>query len=140
MGLGRTVHWIAWFINSSFMMLITIVLLVLTMKYGRILTNSNPLIVFLFLVVFMVSTIMMCFLISVFFSRSNVAAACGGIIFFITYLPYSLVRWFEAYMTTGEKAFSVCDFHKYLDFFCLHVCTCVWEGIVVGIDSQQIFR
>jgi ATP-binding cassette subfamily A (ABC1) protein 1 len=88
-------------------MLITIFLLVITMKYGQILLHSDPLIVIIFLVVFMISTIMMCFLISVFFSRANVAAACGGIIFFVTYLPYSLVRWYESFMTTSQKAVSV---------------------------------
>lgn len=133
MGLGRTVHWMAWFINSSIVMLVTIVLLVITMKYGRVLANSNPFIVFLFLVIFMVSTIMMCFLISVFFSRANVAAACGGIIFFVTYLPYSLVRWFEAFMTTSQKAFSVSIYllyeivnlsTVYLKFYCLELGVC----------------
>ncbi|EDO46878.1 predicted protein, partial [Nematostella vectensis] len=104
MGLGRTVHWVAWFINSASTMLITIIFLVITLKAGRILQHSDPFIIFLFLVVFMFATIMMCFLISVFFSRANVSAACGGIIFFVTYLPYTMVRWFEAFMNSSQIA------------------------------------
>ena len=50
---------------------------------------------------------MLCFLISVFFARANVAAACGGIFFFVTYLPYVVVRWYEQFMTTGQKAAAV---------------------------------
>ncbi|KAL9951119.1 hypothetical protein ACROYT_G043723 [Oculina patagonica] len=104
MGLGNAVHWVAWFINSSALMVITISLLVAVLKGGKILWHSNPLVIFLFLLVFMIATIMLCFLISVFFARANLAAACGGIIFFVTYLPYVLVRWYEQFMTTGQKA------------------------------------
>lgn len=104
MGLSNGVHWVAWFINSSALMLVTILLLVVVLKFGRILWHSNAMIILLFMVAFMLSTIMLCFLISVFFSRANLAAACGGIIFFMSYLPYVLVRWFEEYMSTGQKA------------------------------------
>ena len=97
----------AWFINSSALMVLTIALLVAVLKGGRILWHSNPLVIFMFLLVFMIATIMMCFLISVFFARANLAAACGGIIFFVTYLPYVLVRWYEQFMSTGEKAIAV---------------------------------
>ena len=107
MGLGNGVHWIAWFINSSALMLITILLLVAVLKGGKILWHSNPVIIFLFMFAFMLATITLCFLISVFFSRANLAAACGGIIFFLTYLPYVLVRWFEEYMSTGHKVLAV---------------------------------
>ena len=107
MGLGNGVHWFAWFINSAVMMLITIAILVLILRYGQILKYSNPFIICLFLVVFMICTIMQCFLISVFFSRANVAAACGGIIYFITYLPYTLVTMYEEFMTVPEKGVAV---------------------------------
>ena len=107
MGLGNAVHWVAWFINSSVLMVITISLLVAVLKGGKILWHSNPMVIFLFLLVFMIATIMFCFLISVFFARANLAAACGGIIFFVTYLPYVLVRWYEQFMSTGEKAVAV---------------------------------
>jgi len=107
MGLGNAVHWVAWFINSSALMVITISLLVAVLKGGKILWHSNPIVIFLFLLVFMTATIMLCFLISVFFARANVAAACGGILFFVTYLPYVVVRWYEQFMTTGQKAAAV---------------------------------
>lgn len=38
--------------------------------------------------VFCLATITQCFLISVFFSKANLAAACGGLIYFVLYLPY----------------------------------------------------
>lgn len=44
----------------------------------------------MFLLVFCLATISQCFLISVFFSKANLAAACGGLIYFVLYLPYVL--------------------------------------------------
>lgn len=41
--------------------------------------------------VFAVVTIVFCFLISVFFSKAKLASACGGIIYFLTYLPYVFI-------------------------------------------------
>lgn len=41
--------------------------------------------------VFAVVTIVFCFLISVFFSKAKISSACGGIIYFLTYLPYVFI-------------------------------------------------
>ena len=105
--MSNSVHWVAWFINSCGLMVISVLMLTVLLKWGRLLEHSNPVIIVMFLLVFMIATVMMCFLISVFFSRANVAAACGGIIFFVTYLPYVLVRWFEMFMNTSGKAATV---------------------------------
>lgn len=60
-------------------------------QYGKVLSYSNPLVVWVFLMVFAVVTIVFCFLISVFFSKAKLASACGGIIYFLTYLPYVFI-------------------------------------------------
>ena len=52
---------------------------------------SDPLVVWVFLMAFAVVTIVFCFLISVFFSKAKLASACGGIIYFLTYLPYVFI-------------------------------------------------
>lgn len=51
-------------------------------------------VLFLFLASFAVATVVQCFLLSAFFSRANLAAACGGLAYFVLYLPYVLcVAW-----------------------------------------------
>ncbi|RZF44032.1 hypothetical protein LSTR_LSTR014479, partial [Laodelphax striatellus] len=56
--------------------------------------NADPTLIYFFLLIYCVATIAQSFLISVFFSRANLAAASGGIIFFVLYLPYPfMVRW-----------------------------------------------
>lgn len=57
-------------------------------QVGKVLNYSDPIILFLFLLTFTVATIMQCFLMSVFFNKANLAAACSGIIYFTLYLPH----------------------------------------------------
>nr|XP_056723638.1 phospholipid-transporting ATPase ABCA7 [Euleptes europaea] len=94
MGLKSATLWLSWFLSSFIPFLVSAALLVLILKRGDILPYSNPAVVFLFLAAFAVATISQCFLISTFFSRANLASACGGIIYFSFYLPYVLcVAW-----------------------------------------------
>lgn len=74
---------------------------------GNLLPNSDPGVVFLFLGSFAVVTIMQCFLISTAFARANLAAACGGIIYFTLYLPYVLCVAWEDYVGLSAKVIAV---------------------------------
>lgn len=76
---------------------------------GNLLPYSDPGVVFLFLGSFGVVTIMQCFLISTLFSRANLAAACGGIIYFTLYLPYVLCVAWQDYVGFGAKVLVVCS-------------------------------
>ena len=114
MGLNSSVHWTAWFITSFLFMIISVFLLTVLAKTGLIMTNSNPVVVFWMLTSFAIATISMSFLISVFFSKANISAACGGIIYFFTYLPYSLTVWFENEMTYSYRMLAVRDDPLYI--------------------------
>ncbi|XP_033096938.1 ATP-binding cassette sub-family A member 2-like isoform X2 [Anneissia japonica] len=88
MGLSNAVHWVAWFITSFLEMSITIIGLVCILKYGDVLVYSNPVIVWLVLTTFSIATISFCFMVSVLFSKARLAAACAGIMYFTSYVPY----------------------------------------------------
>ncbi|KAL5022830.1 hypothetical protein ScPMuIL_001985 [Solemya velum] len=103
MGLDNGIHWIAWFINAFILMFATTVLLVIIFKYGKILEYSDPTVILLFLTLFTMATIAQCFLISVFFSKANLAACCAGFIYFLLYLPYTLVVQWEDEMTLSRR-------------------------------------
>uniref|UniRef100_A0A673NAM5 ATP-binding cassette sub-family A member 3-like n=1 Tax=Sinocyclocheilus rhinocerous TaxID=307959 RepID=A0A673NAM5_9TELE len=85
MGLSNWLHWSAWFL--MFFLFLSISIFFVTVLIS-VLTYSDPTLVFIFLLVFAVSTINFSFMISAFFSRANVAAAAGGFIYFLSYLPY----------------------------------------------------
>ncbi|KAA8595046.1 hypothetical protein FQN60_012181 [Etheostoma spectabile] len=103
MGLNNGTLWLSWFISSLIPLLISAGLLVTLLKMGSLLPYSNPGVVFLFLGSFGIVTIMQCFLISTLFSRANLAAACGGIIYFTLYLPYVLCVAWQDYVGFGAK-------------------------------------
>ncbi|XP_078526803.1 phospholipid-transporting ATPase ABCA7 [Lissotriton helveticus] len=106
MGLSRGMLWLSWFISSLLPFLISSLLLILILRVGDILPYSDPSVVFLFLSAFAVATISQCFLISTFFSRANLASACGGIIYFSFYLPYVLCVAWRDYITYTLRIFA----------------------------------
>nr|KAG5702169.1 hypothetical protein BaRGS_033881 [Batillaria attramentaria] len=89
MGLGNGVHWVAWFINAFVLMLLSVILLCVMLKTGKVFQYSDVSVIFVFMLSFTVATITQCFLISVFFSKANLAAVCGGFIYFVLFLPYT---------------------------------------------------
>jgi ATP-binding cassette subfamily A (ABC1) protein 2 len=57
MGLNSLVHWMAWFITAFLQMSITAILLTIILKYGLVLTYSNPFLVFLYIEIFVIANI-----------------------------------------------------------------------------------
>ncbi|KAK7158970.1 hypothetical protein R3I94_005341 [Phoxinus phoxinus] len=88
MGVTNRVIWCTWFIDSFLVMSASTALLTGIIMAGKVLNYSDPIILFLFLLTFTVTTIMQCFLMSVFFNKANLAAACSGIVYFTLYLPH----------------------------------------------------
>lgn len=72
-------------------------------QFGKVLQYSDPSVIFVFLLVFCLATITQCFFISVFFSKANLAAACGGLIYFVLYLPHVLCYAWSDVMGFGAK-------------------------------------
>uniref|UniRef100_A0A8C9ZJ78 P-type phospholipid transporter n=1 Tax=Sander lucioperca TaxID=283035 RepID=A0A8C9ZJ78_SANLU len=103
MGLNNGILWFSWFISSLIPLLVSAGLLVLL---GTCCPTATPGVVFLFLGSFAVVTIMQCFLLSTAFARANLAAACGGIIYFTLYLPYVMCVAWEDYIGFGAKVFA----------------------------------
>ena len=57
MGMNNAVHWCAWFLTTFIQMTITMAILTAILKYGKVLTHSDPWIIFTVLEVFAVATI-----------------------------------------------------------------------------------
>lgn len=74
------------------------------------LNYSDPVLVFFFLLTFTIATIMQCFLMSVFFNKANLAAACSGIIYFTLYLPHVLCFAWQDRITKNMKLAAVSTF------------------------------
>ncbi|XP_060037438.1 phospholipid-transporting ATPase ABCA7 isoform X2 [Erinaceus europaeus] len=103
MGLSRAVLWLGWFLSCLAPFLVSSALLVLVLKLGDILVYSQAAAVFLFLAAFAVATVAQSFLLSAFFSRANLAAACGGLVYFALYLPYVLCAAWRDRLPAGAR-------------------------------------
>uniref|UniRef100_A0A7N6AJ49 ABC transporter domain-containing protein n=1 Tax=Anabas testudineus TaxID=64144 RepID=A0A7N6AJ49_ANATE len=112
MGLSNWLHWSAWFLTfflflSISVFFVTLLLCIQVSPNGAVLTHSDPTLVFVFLLIFAVATISFSFMMSAFFSRANVAAAAGGFIYFLSYLPY-LFLWPRYDILSHAQKVSAC--------------------------------
>eukprot|EP00069_Balaena_mysticetus_P020177 bmy_02721T0 len=84
MGLHNWQHWVAWFTMFSISAFIVVsfmtILFCTKVNDVAVFKNSDPSLIFVFLMYFAIATIFFAFMISTFFQK--------GIIFFFTYLPY----------------------------------------------------
>ena len=75
MGLSNWLHWTAWFIKYTLLLFITVliltILLVIKTDKGAVIDKSNPIIIFIFLMLYAISIISFSCLVSVFFSKGN---------------------------------------------------------------------
>ncbi|XP_034157069.2 phospholipid-transporting ATPase ABCA1 isoform X1 [Pangasianodon hypophthalmus] len=102
-GVRNGALWFSWFTENMVLLMVPCALISIMLKYGKILRYSDPSVIFVFLLVFCIATVMQCFFISVFFSRANLAAACGGLIYFLLYLPHVLCYAWRDVMTFRTK-------------------------------------
>uniref|UniRef100_A0A8C6U8H6 P-type phospholipid transporter n=1 Tax=Neogobius melanostomus TaxID=47308 RepID=A0A8C6U8H6_9GOBI len=102
-GVQNGAMWVTTFIERMLLLSIPSALMSVSLKYGKVLQYSDPSVIFVFLLVFCLSTIAQCFFISVFFSKANLAAACGGLIYFVLYLPHVLCYAWREVMSFNLK-------------------------------------
>uniref|UniRef100_UPI00358E46A7 phospholipid-transporting ATPase ABCA1-like n=1 Tax=Myxine glutinosa TaxID=7769 RepID=UPI00358E46A7 len=104
MGLQATVLRTAWFLSSLMPFLVSSFFLLLVLKLGNVLTNSNVVLLFIFLATFSMATVAQSFLLSTFFSKASLASACAGIIYFLLYLPYAMSIVWQDQLTFSIRA------------------------------------
>ncbi|XP_055460807.1 ATP-binding cassette sub-family A member 17-like isoform X2 [Psammomys obesus] len=113
MGLESWMHWVAWFITFFISVLIAVsvmtILFCTKMSHVAVFRNSNPILIFIFLMCFAIATIFFAFMMSTFFHRAHVGTVVGGIVFFFTYLPYMYIA-FSYHQRTSLQKIAFCLF------------------------------
>ncbi|EMP41143.1 ATP-binding cassette sub-family A member 12 [Chelonia mydas] len=104
MGVNSSSHFIAWFIESATFLLITVMFLIIILKVGNILPKINVVILFLYLMDYSLSIIAMCYLISVFFNNTNIAALVGSLIYSLTFSPFIVLLVIENHLSFSVKS------------------------------------
>ncbi|XP_051024070.1 ATP-binding cassette sub-family A member 17-like [Acomys russatus] len=113
MGLESWLHWVAWFITFFVSALVAVsamtILFCTKVNSVAVFRNSNPTLIFLFLMCFSMATIFFAIMMSTFFQRAHVGAVTGGIAFFLTYLPYLYIT-FSYHERTYVQKIAACLF------------------------------
>uniref|UniRef100_A0A8C9AW22 ATP binding cassette subfamily A member 3 n=1 Tax=Prolemur simus TaxID=1328070 RepID=A0A8C9AW22_PROSS len=126
MGLSSWLHWSAWFLLFFLFLLVavsfmTLLLCIKVKKDVAVLASSDPSLVLAFLVCFAVASISFSFMVSTFFSKANMAAAVGGFLYFLTYIPYFFVAPRYNWMTLNQK-----------------LCSCLLSNVAMAMGAQLI--
>lgn len=140
MGLSNAVHWCAWFLTTWLQMTATTGMLTAMLKVGKVLPHSDPSIIFIVLQVYAIAIICFSFFISVLYSKAKVAAACAGIIYFLSYVPYMYLAIKEdiandkipAVYKTAASLFSTTAFGLGAKYFAYY------EEMGVGVQYNNI--
>eukprot|EP00746_Dinoflagellata_sp_MGD_P144989 gnl/MRDRNA2_/MRDRNA2_77673_c0_seq1.p1 gnl/MRDRNA2_/MRDRNA2_77673_c0~~gnl/MRDRNA2_/MRDRNA2_77673_c0_seq1.p1 ORF type:complete len:2496 (-),score=513.38 gnl/MRDRNA2_/MRDRNA2_77673_c0_seq1:248-7735(-) len=103
MGLRTWVYWSSWGIFAMIQMTLLVSLMVWILCSGRVLSHTDPSVLFTFFWLYSLSTVSLASLLSSFFSRAKVAAACAGLAYYGAYLPYALYNRFEDSLGLGAK-------------------------------------
>uniref|UniRef100_A0A8C5V2F7 ATP binding cassette subfamily A member 12 n=1 Tax=Microcebus murinus TaxID=30608 RepID=A0A8C5V2F7_MICMU len=105
MGVNSCSHFFAWLIESVGFLLVTIVILIIILKFGNILPKTNGFILFLYFSDYSFSVIAMSYLISVFFNNTNIAALIGSLIYIIAFFPFIVLVTVENELSYVIKVF-----------------------------------
>ena len=119
------------------------VVLLKTRWYGAdnpnsVLTYSSASFLWVFLMIYGITTIMFCFMLSVFFSKASTASAISDVIFFIMYLPYLFLQ--QRYETISlALKISMCLFSNTAMALGFNVLI-RYEGTQEGLQWGNVFR
>ncbi|XP_054047718.1 ATP-binding cassette sub-family A member 13 [Rissa tridactyla] len=88
MGVHPAIHFFAWFLENVIVLTISSCALSIILKTSGIFTYSNVFLIFLFLLDFGVTVIMLSYFLGAFFSSADTAALCASLVYMISFLPY----------------------------------------------------
>jgi ATP-binding cassette subfamily A (ABC1) protein 3 len=76
MGLSSSIYWLTWFLKTLLYMAIAMLIYTFLMcvklgSKGSVLANSDPTLIYVFLLCYTMATIAFCFMISTFFSKGR---------------------------------------------------------------------
>ncbi len=107
MGVGEGLLRLSWFLNSFFVLELSVVCIVIIMKYGGILPASNPFLIFLYLTMYALSMLSYSFLVSVFFTNANLAACVAALSYFMVFFAHLPIIPYFSYISAPVLAVCV---------------------------------
>ncbi|XP_053295252.1 uncharacterized protein abca12 isoform X4 [Pleuronectes platessa] len=104
MGVNPLSHFFAWFLECAAYLGVTIIILTLVLKYGKILPNSDGFLLFLYLCDYGLSIIAFSFLVSSFFDKTYIAGLSGSLLYILCFFPFIVVMAVETNLNFSQKS------------------------------------
>ncbi|XP_027499661.1 ATP-binding cassette sub-family A member 13 [Corapipo altera] len=129
MGVHPAIHFFAWFLENVIVLTISSCALAIILKASGIFAYSNGFLIFLFLLEFGVTVIMLSYFLGVFFSSADTAALCASLVYMISFLPYIVLLVLQNQLSFISKI-----------IMCLLSTTAFGQGIffITHFESQEI--
>lgn len=145
MGLSRWLHWTAWFIKSIAFLVPSAVLMCMLLKIKvtssqplPVLPESDGIVLFLVFLSYIFSFISFSFFVSTLFSSANSAATAAGVLWFVMYVPYALLRPRYHLLSRISKMISCFLTSMGMSFACQIIC--MLEGTGAGLQWSTILE
>uniref|UniRef100_A0A3P8QCK2 ABC transporter domain-containing protein n=1 Tax=Astatotilapia calliptera TaxID=8154 RepID=A0A3P8QCK2_ASTCA len=104
MGVNTLSHFFAWFVECFIYLLVTIIIMTLVLKHGKILPNSNGFLIFLYLCDYGLSILAFSYLVSSFFDKTYIAGLSGSLLYILCFFPFIIVTALEGSLTLIQKS------------------------------------
>ncbi|XP_040913792.1 ATP-binding cassette sub-family A member 12 [Toxotes jaculatrix] len=104
MGVNPLSHFFAWFLECAAYLVLTIFILTLVLKYGKILPNSDGFLLFLYLCDYGLSILAFSYLVSSFFDKTYIAGLSGSLLYILSFFPFIVVMALETNLTFSQKS------------------------------------
>uniref|UniRef100_A0A5S6Q022 ABC transporter domain-containing protein n=1 Tax=Trichuris muris TaxID=70415 RepID=A0A5S6Q022_TRIMR len=106
MGVGHFANSLAWFVHFFTLLMTSAVIIILVLKYGRILPHVDFIFLVCFFTLYACAIISLCFFISRFFNKASQAAIGGTICYFVLFLPYPAMLPYFSDLTNSQLYLS----------------------------------
>ncbi|XP_010623196.1 ATP-binding cassette sub-family A member 13 [Fukomys damarensis] len=128
MGVHPAVHFLAWFLENMAMLSLSSAAVALILKTSGIFAHSDALVIFLFLLDFGLSAVMLSYFLSAFFSQANTAALCTSLVYLISFLPYIVLLVLHNQLSSASQM-----------FLCLLSTTAFGQGVffITFLEGQE---
>ncbi|XP_031559324.1 ATP-binding cassette sub-family A member 3-like isoform X2 [Actinia tenebrosa] len=107
MGLENWVHWLAWYIKCLLFWSISVILATIVIKVFNIFEYSDGFVLFLFLLLYVASSISYCFFISVFFTNPTLSMLIGLVLWYVALLPYQIFAQSDSFGEQRKEKFDL---------------------------------
>ncbi|KAK3771496.1 hypothetical protein RRG08_059535 [Elysia crispata] len=102
-GMIPGLNFLVWLVSTMLMMAVVCLVMAVMLKYTDIFSYSNLIIMFLYLLEFCFSSVMMLYMVSSFFTRTTMAILFVLMIYLISYMPYVVLIGLDVSMDFWEK-------------------------------------